>query len=613
MIVRTALAALVVSFSSAALAQHVTVIEHVRLFDGTGAPAHLANVVVSGDRITAIGPDVQGSKGAEIIEGKGKTLLPGFFDVHTHLNASAGPLTADWQKSAAAYLICGVTTIDEFSANREMYAPLRKLMADGVVQAPHINFATRISTPGGHGAESGMGEFTTVEVSTVEGAHQAMKQVLAYHPDVIKIFTDGWRYGKIPNLSSMNIQTIAAIVEDAHKAGIKVLTHTLTVEGAKAAAGGGVDIIAHSIQDAPIDQELLVIMKEHHTSYAPTMAVYEANKPAPATPLMLSVLEQAQGEEVVRAVSEKKPMAPDDPAMKRWNQLQENLRTLHSAGIPVALGTDNGMPSTPHGWGSLREMELMVGAGLTPSQALQAGTRVSAMALGLDKERGTIEVGKLADLVLIDGRPDEVISDVEKTDRVWLAGKPVDRKKLIAEIASPKLLPLPVTVPPAKIDDMELASGRTGLDTLKYPSTDAGTDHSRILMQQVSKPDGGHAWMAAVKFGPEKRNYARLNVPLTPGEITLANLSKYKGVSFSIKGQGSFRLILNTYDVRDRKYPSSPIEVSPDWKTVQLPFSAFSKESDGTIDLGEVRALLFEAYGAAGDNAWMELDDIQLY
>src|SRR6266702_3408725 len=136
-----------------------------------------------------------------------------------------------------------------------------------------------------------MGEFTTVEVSTPAGAHLVMKQILAYRPDVIKIFTDGWRYGATPSLSSMNEATIHAIVIDAHAAGIKVLTHTLTVEGAKAAASAGVDVIAHSIQDGPVDQELLNIMKSQHTSYAPTMAVYEANKPTLTTSLMLSVLE----------------------------------------------------------------------------------------------------------------------------------------------------------------------------------------------------------------------------------------------------------------------------------------------------------------------------------
>jgi len=258
-------------------------------------------------------------------------------------------------------------------------------------------------------------------------------------------------------------------------------------------------------------------------------------------------------------------------------------------------------------------MELMVAAGLTPSQALQAGTRVSATALGLNQDRGTIATGKLADLVLVDGRPDENIAEVEKTDSVWLAGKLVDRAQLLKFFDSTNLMPLPSSTPNLLIDDMERPDGRTAIETLKYPSTDQGADHAQIVLQQITRPEGGHAWLATAKMGPAEKNYARLNIPLTTGEITLADVSKYKGIEFEVEGEGDFRLLLNTYNVRDRHLPETSFPVGPAWKKVRLPFSSFKPDSSGLIDLRELRSLIFELDGPAGSKTWLELDNIRLY
>lgn len=255
----------------------------------------------------------------------------------------------------------------------------------------------------------------------------------------------------------------------------------------------------------------------------------------------------------------------------------------------------------------------MVGAGLTPSQALQAGTLVSAKVLAVDKDRGSIAPGKLADLVLVDGRPDESIGDVEKTDTVWLAGRLINRKKLLSYFDSEKQVPLPFASIPAELDTMELLDGRTNIGTYKYPTTDPGADHSKIIMEPITRDAKSHAWLVTAKFGPEEKNYVRLNVPLTPGEITLADLSKYKGVSFDIKGEGSFRFLMNTYDVRDRKLPFATFSVSPDWKTVKILFSDLSPETTGPADIKEARGLIFEETGLAGANAWMQIDNIRLF
>src|SRR5947207_15683892 len=184
-----------------------------------------------------------------------------------------------------------------------------------------------MSSTGGHGTEGGWGDFMTIEANTPAQAHARIKSVLAYRPDVIKAFTDGWRYGAAPDLTSMNLETLAAIVEDAHAAGTKVVTHTVTLRGAKLASRAGVDILVHGIGDAEVDAELIEIMKAKGTSYVSTLAVYEYKGTGEAPP----------------------------ERQARWRNLTTNVRKLFEAGIPIAVGTDAGMPSTFHGPSTLHE------------------------------------------------------------------------------------------------------------------------------------------------------------------------------------------------------------------------------------------------------------------
>jgi len=164
-----------------------------------------------------------------------------------------------------------------------------------------------------------------------------------------------------------------------------------------------VDIIAHSLQDRPLDPATIAAMKAGGTNIAPTLAVYEPVKPG-------------------QTASESEGGRPEQ-AFRKFEYALANAKALFDAGVAVGLGTDAGMPGTKHGFSTLHEMELLVRAGLTPSQALAAGTSVSARLMAQDNDRGTIAVGKRADLVLIKGAPWKDIADVHKTDRVFIDGK----------------------------------------------------------------------------------------------------------------------------------------------------------------------------------------------
>ena len=610
--------ALLLCLAISALAQSgVLVIRGARVVDGTGSPARAATVVIRGSRIESVGADAAVPAGARVIDATGQTLLPGLFDLHTHLSASAATgVSGDWGKNLKAYLACGITTVNDYSTSPEMIAPMHRLLASGAVTGPRVNMAIRISTPGGHGTEAGWGDFMTYQVSTPEQAHGQMKSVLAYKPDVIKVFTDGWRYGAAPDLSSMNLETLAAIVEDAHAAAIKVFTHTVTLAGAKIAARAGVDVLVHGIGDAPVDSELIGLLKTHKTFYVSTLAVYEAHQLGNLSPRVLALLDPASREATAHAASARTaPAEPNSARQQRWQNLLSNVHHLNDAGIPVAAGTDAGMAGTFHGFAGLHELELLVEAGMTPLQAITAGTSVSARAIGVESQRGAIAPGKVADMVLIDGRPDEKIADIEKTSRVFLNGVEFDPRALEAAIQAPAQTALPVTRVAALIDNMERTDGRTQLGTLRVNATDAGVDHSLMMFQPIVRAPGDHALMVQAQMAARDRPFVRMEFPLTPGAVELADVSAYSGVSFDARGEGAYRLIVNSYGIRAADPYLAPFSATGDWQTIKIPFATLKRRAAdaGPWARNDARSLLFELSAAPMTGAWLELDNVKFY
>jgi imidazolonepropionase-like amidohydrolase len=161
-----AVALVALSSAPVAEAQTTTAIIGARVIDGTGAPTRLETVILQGDRILAVSPKAEIPQGSRILDAAGQTLMPGLFDLHTHLNASGTDAVDDLGKSLKAYLVCGVTSVNDCSVYGEMLAPLRALESSGVLVGPRVKFAIRFGTPQGHGAEFGWGDYFTQLVST---------------------------------------------------------------------------------------------------------------------------------------------------------------------------------------------------------------------------------------------------------------------------------------------------------------------------------------------------------------------------------------------------------------------------------------------------------------
>ncbi len=594
----------------------VIVISGARVVDGTGAPAKMATVVIRDHKIEAVGENIPVPAGARVIDAKGQTLIPGLFDLHTHLRASGAlsPLVADWGKVLKTYLVSGVTTVNDYSSYGPMFEPMRRLMREGVVVGPRVNLAVRISPPGGHGAESGYGSMFTLEARTPEKAHEIMREALSYKPELIKIFTDGWRYGATPSLPSMNEETIAAITEDAHKAGVKVMTHTLTLENAKITVRAGVDSLVHGIQDHNVDDEFVNLIKAKGTGYTSTMAVYEPRNRTEMYPGLSRVLEPLIAQ-MFRSPQAAPAMGSPGPREERWKRLQNNDIKLFENNIVLGNGTDAGMGGTFHGWATLREIQLKTQAGLTPLQAITVATKNSAHILGIDQKLGTIEVGKLADLVLIDGKPDEHIEDIYKTARVFLDGKEYDLAALEKQIKSDDMTKLPTHAIPALIDDFEQPDGHTRLGTNIFNGDDPGSDHSNVIFTRIWRKEGDHALMVEATMGPREHPFSLLQIPLTPGAVELADISGFHGISFDVRGEGSgYRLKALAYAVRSGGDFEAPFQAGPEWKTQRIDFSTLKRQGPPVAWTGrDVRMLQFELSGAPGSRQWLELDNLRFY
>jgi imidazolonepropionase-like amidohydrolase len=573
-----------VATSAATPAQSGLAIIGATVFSATGAAPLIETVLISNGRITAVGSNLAVPAGYHKIDASGEALLPGFFDLHTHWTPGGSP--RDTPLIANADLAAGVTTSNDFNASPESFEARRQWLSTLI--ARHVNLCGRLSTPGGHGADWADTE-TTKWVNTPAAARAGVDAIEAYKPDCLgEVMTDGWRYGTAPDMTSMNEDTIAAIVDEAHKYHLPVLTHTVTVTKGAEAGEAKVDIIAHALQDRDIDDATIAAIKQGGSALAPTLAVYEPNKPGHSG-------------------------TPSAQALRKWDFALHNTLKLYNAGVPIALGTDAGMPATLHGKAALREMELLVKAGLPASAALIAGTANSARAMGELADRGTIEVGKRADLVLIQGKPWEEIADVEKVDRVFIDGR------LVSGSGAPPPngdLPMPAVKVSALIDNFERADGRSNLNTLVVTNPDGGLDRSQEILQVIPRSDSGHALLMTAKMAVKENATVSVILPLTKGSVAPADLRAYHGVRFELRGDGDYEVVFN----RLKGTWVAPASGSGSWKTIELPFTAFQhtsrtikSEAEPAWTGNDLTELEIVDHRAAGAKSWLELDNVTLY
>ena len=390
-----------------------------RVFDGTGADPAEADVAVEGDRIVAVGPGLDGD---EAIDLAGQTLLPGFFDCHVHVCVSHVDLWKIAQRpfsyaffeavrNLGATLEAGVTSVRD-AGGADL--GIKEAVADGLVPGPRLQIAVvMLSQTGGHG-DSWYPSGATVPffvphpgrpsglVDGPDEVRRKVREIVRAGADVIKVATSGGVLSPRddPRHAHFRPAELEVLVEEATAAGIGVMAHAQGADGIKNAVRAGVRSIDHGIY---LDDEAIELMKQRGTWFVPTLVAPQGviDAVAAGVPLPPAVVDKAHAVvEIHRAA----------------------FRKAVEAGVRIAMGTDSGV--TPHGR-NLRELALMVAGGMSPAAALEATTRSAAQLLGVDDRFGTVEAGKVADLVVMSGDPYEVGTLGDRIEQVWQGGRRV--------------------------------------------------------------------------------------------------------------------------------------------------------------------------------------------
>jgi imidazolonepropionase-like amidohydrolase len=409
------------------------------LIDGTGgAPRPHTAMVVEAGRIQWIGPlaKLRAPATAEVIEAAGKYIMPGIINLHGHLGnvidlkQDASYFTRENVASNLhTYAMYGVTTLLSLGSDQDLIFAMREDQRGG---RPHT---TRIFTAGrGFTAKNGIGAMAGVTRSpgTVEEVEREVTELAAQHPDFIKLWVDdglGKRQKMAPEISR-------AIIESAHRHGIRTAAHIFYLQDAKQLVDDGVDALAHSVRDQPVDDELIASMKRHGTwQQAATLTREVSTYVYARTPEFLDDPFFTQGVSAKTLQALKDPeyqrRFAADPDLPRYEAMlpmaQKNLKRLADAGVPIGFGTDSGPPGRFPGYFEHWELELMVQAGLTPLEAIHAATGSAAKFLR-QPDLGTLAQGKWADFLVLTRDPVEDIRNTRSLDSVYVGGDRMGRK-----------------------------------------------------------------------------------------------------------------------------------------------------------------------------------------
>jgi len=517
------------------------VIRDVRVFDGVRVSGPAA-VVVRDGKIASAGDGSDASHGLPVIDGTGKTLLPGLIDSHTHSFGSA----------LRQALESGVTTELDMFTDWRYARQIKSEQAEGkdTDLADLRSAGTLATAPKGHGTEYGL------NIPTIAGPAEAQAFVdarIAEGSDYIKIIYT------IPHpMPTVSKETLAALIQAAHKRGKMAVVHINSRQGAMDAIDCGADGLAHLFTDQPPGADFGPFVAAHHAFVIATLTVLERSS--------------------------------------TYANAEEALRQLKTAGVPILAGTDAPNVGT-HGVAMHHELELLVRAGLTPVEALRAATSTPAAVFHLD-DRGVIRAGARADLLLVTGDPTASIAATQKIAGVWKAGVALASTETAPPLAAGGISDFEDGTTKAAFGfgwlatADKMAGGKSDAEIKVVQGGANGSKYSLLVEGEVRPgfvfPFAGAAFYPAAK-------------PMLP-----ANLSGAKSIRFRAKGDGTtYRLMV--YTKAGGYMPGmQTFAAGTEWTEYTFPLTEFN----GT-DGHDVTAISFAA-GPEPRKFRFQIDDVGL-
>jgi imidazolonepropionase-like amidohydrolase len=438
------------------------------LVDGTGAaPVANATIVLRGGKIDCAGRcAIPG--GVTVVDGRGSWVTPGLVDAHVHFSqtgwADGRPDALDVRETHPyerveaelkehperffrAQLCTGITSVFDVGGYAWTVAMARREKED--TRAPHVTAAGPLLSTLDHWLNL-PAERQFILLKDAESARNGVAYLKSIGSEAVKVW-----YIVRPDLPvEKSAPAVLAAGEEARKAGLPLIVHATGLAEAKAALRAGARMLVHSVDDEPVDEEFLSLAKKNGTVYCPTLTVVGGylrmfdsvlSHRSPAVDDPNGCVDAATRAKVAESASVAAPAGLAERVANRKKSRGEadrisaaNLKRVFDAGIPIAMGTDAGNPLTLHGPSVYAEMEAMQAAGMTPMQVLVASTRGGAAAMGLEKETGTVEKGKTADLLIVGGDPTADVANFRKVRYVVRAGVVRSIEELKATVAAAK-------------------------------------------------------------------------------------------------------------------------------------------------------------------------------